>query len=691
MADFLLEIGTEEIPDWMIEGALADLERRFTRALEGLRLNDGVTCETEATPRRLVLIARGLAERQQDRREILKGPPRSVAFDTDGNPTKAGEGFARRAGVSIDQLQTAADGKLMVQRTIEGRPTAAVLAEVLPGVILGISFPKTMYWTRKSGPRFIRPIRWIVALLEGQVVGFEIGGVASSNQTMGHRRLGSANVAVTGVGDYRQKLKQNYVLLSARERRKKILDGIQELVPEGLRVRENPGLLKTLVYFTEFPTAILGAFEPEFLDLPEEVLETVMQHHQRYFAIEDGGGKLQPRFIAVANLDGDPAGEIARGHARVLRARFNDARFFWDADQKQTLAERAGSLKRVTFHAKIGSYFEKTEHNRRIAKELAALAGLDAELSRAADRAAELAKTDLTTEMVGEFPELQGVVGGLYARHQGEGEDVAAAIRDHYKPAGARDALPSTAAGQIVAIADKLSTLGGLFRAGMKPTGSKDPFALRRAAYGVIRILAECELPFSIAKLSELAAAGDQTQSLEEFFAERLRRYLAEGPRHRYDEVNAVMSASSDVPLDVVRRAAALAQTRGTADFEALAASFKRIKNILKQAGGAEKFSSRNFDPARLAPGAEAGLYRSFEQLQSQVAGLKQKADYQGALTAIASLRPAVDRFFDDVLVMDKDEDVRNSRLTFLAHLLAEFSTIADFAEIVPEASADRS
>ena len=682
-AGLLLEVGTEEIPDWMIGGALADLEKRFLEGLKKYELGDGVTVNAEATPRRLLLVAEGIAARQADRVETLTGPPRSIAYDDSGKPTKAAEGFARRAGVAMEQLQVGGDGKLTVERRIEGRPAAEILAEFLPEAIVGVHFPKTMYWTGKSGPRFIRPIRWLLALFDGAVVPFEITGVASGQTTCGHRRLGSGLIEVSGAADYRSNLADNFVILSAAERKKKIETEIASLVPGGKRVRPNDRLLSTLVNITEYPTAILGGFEEQYLSLPEEVLETVMDHHQKYFAVEDENGRLQPNFIAVANLDGDPGGIIREGNERVLRARFNDARFFWDADQKKSLANRVEDLKSVTFQAKLGSYHQKTQRSQELVTALASALELSQDETNIALRAAELAKCDLTTELVGEFPELQGVVGGLYAKHQGEPEDVSAAIYDHYKPAGGEGDIPRTTAGRLVSIADKLGTLGGLFGLGMIPTGSKDPFALRRAAYGIVRILIEGELPLSLPELCRIADAGDGTASLEEFFLERLRYYLRDVRGYRYDEVNAVISASAEQPLDVAARADAISKVRPTPNFEPLAVSFKRIENILKKAGGVAKFASEPVDVSLLENGAEATLHSLFQDAKPKVTASKEQGKYEEALRTIASLREAVDLFFDEVLVMSKDDKIRSNRLAFLANLLREFSTIANFSEIV--------
>jgi glycyl-tRNA synthetase beta chain len=509
--------------------------------------------------------------------------------------------------------------------------------------------------------------------------------VRSGDTTFGHRRLSTTpgGVAVSGWKDYEQKLRENHVILSADERQSRIERDSTALMSGGQRVRSNPRLIRTLAYLTEHPTPLLGGFDSSYLSLPEEVLETVMLHHQRYFAVDESDGKLAPAFVAVSNLDGDPEGIVRRGHERVLRARFNDAQFFWGNDQRKTLSERIEKLRGVTFQAKLGTYHEKTERNAKLAEQLAKAVGLSAEQAGHARRAAELAKCDLTTELVGEFPELQGVVGGLYARHQGEPEDTADAIYDHYRPAGADDRIPRGKVGQVVALADKLDTLGGFFRLGMIPSGSRDPFALRRAAFGTIRILIEGGHALSIPELCALVEAGENEAALREFLLDRLRYYLRDVRGHRYDEVNAVLGGSGEVPLDAAERVQAISTVRPTPDFEPLAVSFKRIKNILEQAGGVETFASGGVDEALLEQGAEQQLHAAFAQVKGKVAGHKQNGAYAEALADIASLRPAVDKFFDDVLVNAKDENIRRNRLTLLATMLNEFSTIADFAEIV--------
>ena len=645
---FLLEIGSEEIPDWMLAGALRDLARLFGEAMPGAEVS------MDATPRRLVLRASALPEREPDTEELVTGPPKNA-------PQAAVAGFARKQGLAVEDLEvrsTARGECYGYVKKVAGRRTIDILAGALPGIILGIAFPKTMYWTGKGGPRFIRPIRWIVALLGGEVVPFEVAGIAAGNRTSGHRRLGSASIEVT-TGDYEQRLEENFVILSASRRRARIEQGIAAL---GLTPAPDPELLEKLVNLTEYPTPIAGEFAPEYLALPEEVLITVMRHHQNYFSVRNADGTLAPRFIAVMNTSADPEGLVRRGNERVLRARFNDARFFWETDQKRTLAERVPDLGHVTFQAKLGSYLEKAD---RMVALVAELGGGEPE-----QRAARLSKCDLTTELVKEFTELQGVVGGLYARVQGEPEAVWQAIYDQYRPASMEDSIPRNRTACLVSLADRLDTLRGCFRIGLIPTGSRDPFALRRAAQGVVKILIEGKLRLPVKTL--LGGNAD----LEEFLADRIRYYFKDIRGFRYDEVNAVLASGWNDLVDVEERLAAIRAVRPTENFEPLAASFKRIQNILRQAryeGGGV------IDGALLEPGPETDLHSAFLAVRAEAAG----RDYLPALEAVASLRPKVDLFFDKVLVNAPDSRVRQNRLELLSTLLREFSTIAVFSEIV--------
>lgn len=658
----LVEIGTEEIPDWMIRPAVENFRDLVTGMLGEQKLG-GTTRFADATPRRIALIIDEVLARQADSEQLVMGPPKAAAFK-DGKPTAAAVGFARKNSVDVGQLRIEATPKgeyVAALRKVEGCAAKDILAVELPELILKIYFPKTMYWTGKNGPRFIRPIRWLVAVLGEEVIPFELAGVHSGNKTMGHRGMGSGCFPVHA-GNYEQQLAANGVLVSSARRRERILSGIN------VHIKSDDALLDTLVYLTEYPTPILGSFDPGYLTLPEEVLITVMRHHQKYFSVLDAGGKLAPHFLAVMNIAGDPEGMVRRGNERVLSARFNDARFFWEFDQPKKLADRVPDLAHVTFQARLGSYLDKTNRMVALVKELGGNAD--------AERAALLSKCDLATEMVKEFTELEGVVGGLYASAQGEPEAVAKAIYDHYKPAGMEDAIPSTAEGRIVALADKIDTLRGCFAIGMIPSGSKDPFALRRAAQGIVKILVEGGIQFPLAKV----AAGDA--ALSEFLVDRVRYYFRDVRGYAYDEVNAVLTAGCDDLPDVAERLAALQAVRPTEHFEPLAASFKRIKNILRQA---DFYEGGAVNEALLEGGPERELHDGFRHVRDTIQSLA----YQAALEEIARIRPRVDLFFDKVLVNAPDEKVRRNRLTLLANLLTEFSSIADFSEIVASSSGD--
>ncbi|MBV9763051.1 MAG: glycine--tRNA ligase subunit beta [Acidobacteriaceae bacterium] len=659
MAYFLLEIGTEEIPDWMIEPALEDLRARFQAALG---VFGGSEIRTEATPRRLVLLAKNILEKAPDVETVVPGPYLSAG-------AKAAEGFARKQGVSVEQLKKAAEAKgerYVFAQLSKGRSAKEALAEKLPETISGIHFPKTMYWTGKNGARFIRPIRWIVALLDEEVVPFEVAGVRSGNLTRGHRVLGAKEPLAVSIATYLDVLRENGVIVHAEARRKRIEDGLWP------GVQRDEELLKTLVYLTEFPTTFRGTFDTSYLELPKEILSTVMRHHQRYFSVANEDGSLAPEFAAVTNTDGDPDGLIRQGNERVLRARFNDAKFFWEVDQRKTLAERTPDLAKITFQAQLGSYLDKSKRVRAIASMLASQVGADIEATM---RAAKLCKCDLSTDMVKEFPELQGVVGGLYARAQGEGELVARAIYDHYKPVSMEDSIPGTLEGQVVSIADKIDTLIECFRIGLIPTGSKDPFALRRAAQGIVKVLFEARLPV------ELLALTQHDFQVTEFMRERIHFYLREVTNYAYDEVNAVMAPPITTLADLEERAKAVREVRASENFEPIAASFKRIKNILKQA----QVSNPEGPDARLfADGPERELYEAAGAVSEKI----RTGGYKRRLEEIASLRPQVDLFFDKILVNDPNEAIRKNRLALLHGLLAEFGTIADFSEIVTRGQA---
>jgi glycyl-tRNA synthetase beta chain len=693
MADFLLELGLEEIPSRMIAGAEAELGRRVTDLLTRGRLLDAsAKVTTFSTPRRLAVLAEGVLAAQADTEEQLTGPSWAVAFK-DGAPTKAAEAFAKKAGVDVSALAkvTTAKGEYVgVAVKRKGVAAAQVLAAELPKEVLAIYWAKNMYWREGKPERFGRPVRWVVALLDSSVVPLEIAGIAAGNASRGHRILhGDNSVVLSSALGYADELKNAKVLVEVSARRhviRKALDAATRTVP-GARWREDEPLVETVTHLTEWPSVILGDFEREYLDLPEEVLVTVMRDHQKYFAVEDAGGKLAPHFLAVLNTEADDAGAaiIRHGNARVLRARFKDARFFWDFDQKTPLVERLDSLKAVTFQKELGSYAWKTEENLRVVKNLCnsmpAISSADHDWN-ALQTATRLAKCDLTAELVKEFTELQGIIGGLYARAQGLGEKVSQAIYDQYTPASIDDPIPASREGQLLGLADRIHTITAMFGIDMAPTGSKDPFALRRAGNGVIRILAESDIPLGLASVLNAAATKEASRpQLSDFFRERLQFYLKDVRGFAYDVVNAVLAAGADDVRDAIARAEALTAVRGSEDFAAVSAAFKRIKNILRQAEE-KNFAIGSPTAIKLAPEAQQ-LFDAANFLTPRVNKLRRERAYEAALSEIATLRPVVDTFFDKVMVLDPDETVRGANLGLIDEVLRNFSGIADFSEIV--------
>lgn len=715
MAEFLLEIGTEEIPARMIDAASGELRERVAKLLERERLAASGKVRSFETPRRLAVWAHGIAGAQPDVTEQINGPAVTVAYK-DGQPGPAAHAFAKKAGVDVTQLERVTTPKgeyLSAKVTKKGRSAADILTELLPREIASIYWPKNMYW-RKPAERFVRPVRWVVAMIDDQVVPLEFDGIRAANQSRGHRILSSGNVQIPRAGaEYVEALRSAKVL--GREERehqiRKALDAATRSLP-GARWREDSALLDTVVNLTEWPAAILGSFDREYLQLPEEVLVTVMRDHQKYFAIEDARGKLLPNFLAVLNTDGDPQGLIRHGNERVLRARFNDARFFWETDQKHPLRDRVGWLRNVTFQKDLGNYYEKTMRVQRLCSWICEDIRRNGMQVRpgVVHKAACLAKTDLTAELVKEFTELQGIVGGLYARTQvldrGMPEEtreaIAQTIYDQYKPESGEDEVPQKMEGAVLSIADKADTIAGMFALGLQPTGSKDPFALRRQANGIVRTIAEHKLPVGIARLFQLAREtyrgseaekkfkrdANYEEAIGGFFRERLEFYLRDQLGYKYDVVNAVLAAGADDVVDAVARAEAVSKVRGSADFESISIAFKRIKNILRQANETGKVIGASIDESTLREEPEKKLGRIIPEIARKVNSLKQARNYAGALAEISQIRPAVDAFFDKVMVMVEDEGLRANRLALLETLLKEFSTIADFSEIVTEGKA---
>ena len=694
MSDFLFEIGLEEVPARMIAAAQAELERRVVAMLMRERLvgTDG-GAKSFSTPRRLAVLVPGVADRQEDVSEEMNGPSVKVAFK-DGVATGAAIAFAKKAGVEVEALRTVTTpkGEYLAATVVKpGRTASVVIAEEMPKELAGIYWAKNMYWRPGKPEKFVRPVRWMVGMFGVEVVLTGFAGFMTNDLTFGHRVLfGDQPIELKDAAGYEEALTQAFVIADVEARRHRIrkeLDRVCRTVP-GMRWREDHALVDKMTHLTEWPSVILGTFQDEYLELPEEVLVTVMRDHQNYFAVEDKDGKLAPYFLAVLNTEADEGGQavIRHGNERVLRARFNDARFFWEFDQRTPLTERVKLLEKVTFQKELGSYAAKSERVRELAKllatEVAARGGaVDAGVL---DQAVVLAKTDLTAELVKEFTELQGIVGGLYARAQGYPEPVALAVYDQYLPESMEDSVPRTMEGALLAIADKADTIAGMFGLGLEPTGSKDPFALRRAANGIVKILGETQVPLGLGEIAFLAAPGREevVLKIELFFAERLEFYLREAKGQAYDVVKAVLAIRADGVRDAVARAEAVTAVRGSDDFAAVAGAFKRMTNILAQAREKGFAASGLVDVALLKDVAELALAEKAAAVAPEVARLRSAGDYRGALEAIAGLRTQVDAFFESVMVMDPDAEVRGNRLALLERVLGDFSGIAEFSEM---------
>jgi len=675
-AEFYMEIGCEEIPARTMARSLNDLRDRVEKLLQEEKLAyDRV--EAIGSARRFVVRVPTLAERQESRNERIMGPPASIAFK-DGQPAPPLVGFAKKNNVAVEALQkfTTDKGEYYgIESTIEGGAATDILAKGLPAIVRAMTFPKMMIWMDPS-MRFSRPLRWIISRFGDQRIPMELFGVHSAGYSEGHRILGSGRVEVGSYSDFVEKLEKNFVIVSQEERRQKIERELNDEVArlDG-RIIGDEKLLEEVVYINEYPTIVRGRFEERFLELPREILITVMKEHQKYFAVEDEHGKLLPYFLAVMNTAGDAKGLIRKGHERVLRARLTDAMFFWEVDRKQTLEDRRPRLKSIVFQEKLGTYADKVKRVARLSRKINTLT--KAKVDKAAlETAVQWSKSDLTADMVREFTDLQGIVGGLYAKHDGASEDVWRAIYDQYKPQSMDDRSPDTKSGAVLSISDKLDTVLGCFSVGLIPTGSEDPLGLRRAMQGVIKILLDHKLPFSMVK-----AAGDAfTPQLRQFYEDRLRFILSQRG-FAYDEINAVTAIGCDDPSETLDRATAIQKIRSSADFEAVSMAFKRIKNILKQAEQAGpvtgEISSDGLEPA------EADLAAFLQGAQLKIEKLERGRKYFKILETMAGGRPVIDQFFEKIMVMHQDLSVRKRRLLLLGSLFATFSRVADISEIV--------
>lgn len=686
MPQLLLEIFSEEIPARMQQGAARDLERMVSDRLKAAGLTwDALT--TYAGPRRLTLVIDGLPAATPDREEEVKGPKASA-------PEQALEGFLRKTGLIRDQL-TERDGVLFAVLSSKGRATTDLVAETVDQVIRAFPWPKSMRWG--SGTlRWVRPIKRILCLFDGKVVPFEIDGIQSDAITEGHRFLGSGQLLkVSDFVDYRTQLEREFVLLDVADRKLRILEQAKAAcAARGLVLVDDDGLLDEVAGLAEWPTPILGDMDPQFLALPPEVVRLSMKVHQKYFAVRDPSKEgLAPNFLVVANVEATDGGKaLAAGNSRVLSARLNDARFFWDEDQKVGFDAWNEKLKGVTFHAKLGTLAERVERIAALAREIAPLVGADADQ---AETAARLCKADLASGMVGEFPELQGIMGGYYARLAGYPDAVADAVRDHYKPQGPADTVPTAPVTVAVALADKLDTLVGFFAIDEKPTGSKDPFALRRAALGVIRLLLSGGYQVKVSHIvsvhakhfarrfgeSEFAAAGEEVELLL-FFADRLTVLLRDqGQRH--DLVAAVFALGDDDLVRIVRRVEALAAFLATDDGANLLAGYKRASNILRaeeKKGPVPTGMVQTGLPNQ--PEAETTLAFAVGAARTAVETALGTEDFAAAMTALAALRAPVDAFFEAVMVNSEVPEERDNRLKLLGQVRDVMGQVADFGQI---------
>ena len=684
--DLFLEIGCEEIPAGFIPKALADMEQLIRRELESARLEFGEIV-TLGTPRRLVLAVKGIAERQPDAELTAMGPAKSVAFDAQGNPTRAAQGFARGQGVEVSELTLVMTEKgeyLSATKSEIGRETSALLIEMLPRLLGAIPFKKSMRWGDLE-VRFARPIHWIVALYDGLVVPFSFGNIESGSVSRGHRFMANVNFPVRDLAHYLEECERHFVIPDPAKRKEIIRREIERVAKQAqASVLPDEGLLEQVSFLVEYPSAVHGTFSPDFLVVPREVLITSMREHQRYFSLVDGEGKLLPGFITINNTLTEDPEVVVKGNERVLRARLSDARFFYDEDRKATLASRVEALKSIVYQAKLGTSHEKMERFRELAKALAA--ELNPSLGEQVWRAATLCKADLVTGMVGEFPEVQGIMGREYALNDGEEPAVANAIAEHYLPTQAGGELPSSDLGAFVSLADKMDTICGCFSVGLIPTGSADPYALRRSAIGIINIVLDkgYRKPLEglvAASLDLLASKASRPRAevqrdVMEFFRGRFVNLMAD--RFPADAVDAVVSVSFDDLVDARAKISALAEFRNREDFGPLAVAFKRVCNIVKE-GVDTPVSAELFEDA-----AEGALYGSLQDAALKVQGALDLGDYLAALTEIATLKPAVDLFFEKVMVMAEDERVRGNRLALLTGVARLFARLADFSRLSP-------
>ena len=681
--DLLLEIGTEEVPAHVMPGVLAQLKERAEKAFQENRIAFA-SVRTLGTPRRMALLVKDLAEKQADVTSENRGPSVKIAFDADGKPTKAAQGFARGQHVAPEDL-VEKDGYVYAVVHETGKETAELLKTLLPELICALSFPNNMRWGSLEF-KFIRPIRWLVALFDSEVIPFEVANVTSGRVSCGHRFLSQGDFSIAKADDYEKDCEAQYIIVDPEKRKAMIRAQIEAVAKEnGGRAEITDDLLEEVLYLVEYPTALCGRFEEKYLQLPPEAVITPMRDHQRYFPVKDDAGKLLPLFITVRNGGKEYLETVQHGNERVLRARLADAQFFFDEDRKKSLEEHREKLKTVVFQQGLGTMYEKTERLAQLADFIADEIGADEKAHKHARRAALLSKADLVTGMVTEFTELQGIMGREYAKLDGECEKVAIAIDEHYMPRFAGDAQPQTTAGRIVSTADKIDTIVGTFHLGKIPTGSQDPFALRRQALGLVHMMIEAKYHLSISRLvakamdlygiTETEERAKMQADVAEFLRLRLRNVL-EAEQIRYDAADAVLGDVDDI-YNVLLRARAVTAFTGQKDAARSMQAFVRVANI------ARKNAAETIYPERFHMAEEKALYQAYTSTKSAVESLVSGEDFEGAIDALTELVAPIDAFFDNVMVMDKDETIRENRLALLRSVDAVIRDVADFTKIV--------
>jgi len=694
MAELLLEIGTEELPAGYIEPALKTLAANLIKTLKNARIDFG-EAKTMGTPRRLAVAVTDVSTRQRPLVSEIVGPPKTVGYDDAGRPTVAARKFAERVGVPVNSLgvkETPKGPYLCVEKAEKGIATKSFLRKVLPDVVLSISFPKTMRWADLT-IQFARPVRSVMALLDAEVISFQVGDIKSRRYTFGHRFMHAGRIKIAEPSEYIAKLRKARVLVDIAERKKTIASRIADAAGRiGGQVLPDEELVETVKNLVEYPDIVAGRFDSEFLRLPREILITAMREHQKYFAVVDPYGELMPFFIAVNNTVAREPELVAKGNERVLRARLSDARFFFDADLKIPLDRWLEQLHGVLFQAKLGTMYDKVMRIEKLSVYLADLMNVDEEFKKLAATAARLCKIDLVSQVVGEFPKLQGVMGRIYAAESGRPEPVSTAIEEHYRPTYSGGPLPESTTGAIVGMADKMDSICGCFRAGLLPTGASDPYALRRQGIGIVQIILDRGLSLPLTTVIEASLGffeenqGPQKQEIAgkvyAFLENRIVQMMAD-EGYPKDIIAAATSVSVDDVPAVWSRVRALTSLRSEPDFEPLAIAFKRVVNIIKQAGPSTIDDiDGTLDERLFQDDCESQLLRAFQEVEENVKRDLERGAFDQALHDIASLRPSVDAFFDGVMVMAEDERLRKNRLALLGKVALLFENFADFSRI---------